>query len=871
MRPTRFLLLSALGPVVLGALAACGPSSTGGVTASLVIDTRTGDRAGQRGLRAARLEPEIARLEITALTADGSTLASTVLDADPSAGELQLEPAGGTWTLSDVEAGTDRVLRARAFLADQLPPSLAGKLAFAGQKGDIDVVADQVTNAGEVLLTLQPDIRIPRLDTTPPASPGPVTTTSFPAGGALDIRWTRPTDDDVAGYLVAITRSSSVAMPEPTPAIIDLMAGAQLAPGVTVVGWFTRPDITQTSATGLLDNVPYRVFVYAYDTSLEDTALNFSRGAEGLGSAIDTDAPSAFGGLGLAVDSMDPTQVVITFIGPSEDTAGGGAPARYEVRTSTTRDDLTDPARLVRLTRLGPPPVVAPGAMGMFTRTFSALEQRPERGFFLGIRAVDEAENVGPMGIVEYSVTATMTPVITRLSPEVGVAGQPVTIAGRLFGLATGTVTLVVTTGTVTTMTPLTPTQWMVDRVEVTLPAAARSGTLLVTRASDGAIATADLPVLVRLAPPPSAVRPPFAIVSAPLPGRTAAHAIYEAVGAPPNVEQGIRRIFGEMAPPTRRVPFLDAQPPLALAGTYSGLYDRFAFVASSTSVITAGLISTATVPAELRTTLATVPSADGVGLALLAPTSTTATVTAAIPALLAFSTGGRIRTATSADLATDGFGPFTIETSSTTVASGAQLLHVATSTNTSATFIGYRSGTGINTRFGLLSQAGARPGGFAEDAQSMGPPMLERFTMLDVPGLGLMVAYEYRRPDGTIEARLMMQRFLGLGPGFAPHARGTVNRRLEDAGLVYRSGRVWIALATTVEDAGGSRQLNYAEVDPRLALADGYGTTEGVLLDVALSNNPMRAQLGGKPAAVEGVPLIWNGAMGGGQTYLRR
>lgn len=853
-------------------LAACGPE-TGGLTARLVIDTgsRSSDGSAQRALRAAAIPEEIARLEITALTADGSTLATTVLAADPSPmlGEEQLVTAGGTWSLDDVEAGPDRVLRARAFLSTTLPASLAGKLAFAGQKTDIDVVADQTVSAGTVTLTAQPGVRIPRLDATPPGAPGPVVATPLVTGKALTVQWSRPSDDDVGGYLLAITSTIDAPAPQPTRADFDLAAGAPLGPDVFVVGWYMGPDaVGPVTVTDLVDGSSYKLLVYAYDTTLEGTPLNFSTFAEDSALVADLDPPGAFTDLALAVDAMDPETVVITFTAPAEDSTGSNAPLAYEVRTSTSRAALLDPDVFEELERLGAPPVASSGTTGMFERTFAALDQRSDRGFFLGIRAVDDGGNAGPIGVVEYSVTATAAPVITRLVPEIGLAGQPLSIQGRLLGPAAGTVVLATTTGTITTMTPLAASPWTTDRIQVNLPASARSGTLLVMRA-DGAMASAELAVLARIAPPPSAVLPPFSIVSAPLPGRTAAHAVYEAVDGGGTIEHGIRRIFGETQPLVRSAPFLDAAAPLAIGGSYTGLYDRFAFVAAADQVITAGLVSTATIPAVLRRTLAPIPGADGVGLALLTPTST---VTSGTPALLAFSVGGRIRTATIADVAGDAFGPFTIVTSSLTVASGVQLVHVATSSTSSVSFLGYRAGTGLTTRLGLMSQMGASPRGFVEDAQSLGPLMAERFAMVDVPGMGLLIAYEHRRADGTIEARLMMQRFFGLGPGLAPYPRGTRNRRLEDVGLVYRSGRVWIALATTTEEAGGSRQLHYAEIDPRTALADGYGTTEGVLLDIALAGNDMRAQLGGKPGPVEGgTPLIWNGAQGGGQTYIRR
>lgn len=862
MRSDQRALLWASG---LAALSACSPTEHGGLTAQLVIEGSLSD--GQRALRAAAVPEEIARLELTALDVAGSTLAKTVLAIRPAAGagEQQLDSRGGTWTLEDIAVGKDIVLYGRAFLDTSLPVDLAGRLGFDGRITGLEVVADRVTDAGILTLRQRPDIRIPRLDQVPPGTPGPITVTSAAVGRALEVSWTRPDAPDTEGYLVTITASVSAPIPTPDGETFNLLPGGVLAPDVRVVDWFTAPTLTNTTISGLTDGRTYRISVYAFDANTDLTALNYSGAASATATPLDVEAPSSFGDLRLTPMGND--SVVVTYLGPGEDSTGGGLPTRYEVRTSTVRARLADAASFAALPRLAPPPPTEPGLSGMFTRTFIALEQTSDRGFFLGIRAVDEANNPGPIGIVEYSLTATMAPEIAQLSPEVGVAGQPLSIDGRLFGPAPGTLTLVVTTGTITTMQSLAASPWTATRIGTVLPSSARSGTLVVTRAGDGATAAAELSVLARLTPQPEAVVPPFEVVSAPLPGRTAAHAIYEVVDGGLGVEHGIRRIFGESPSPTRRVPFLDGTAPLAVAGTYAGVYDRFAFVAAGNAAITAGLISTATVPAELRRTLANVADADGVGLALLAPTST---LSDAIPALLAFSVGGRVRTATVANLNLDAFGPFILVTSTVTQASGVQLL-TTTGTLAPASFLAYRTGTGTTARLALQSQGGTRPSGFTEDAPGMGPRVGTRFVMLDVPGTGLVIAYDYVRADGTIESRLVAHSAFGLGPGLAPYPREVINRRLEDVGLVHRGGRVWIALATTTEEAGGSTQLHYAELDPRTLVPDGYGTTRGVRLDIALARSPMRARLGGKPAAVETTPLLWNGEGGGGQTYLRR
>ena len=124
-----------------------------GITAKLVIDDHGKTR---QGLRAEAVPTEVGILTIQAFATDGSTLATTILSTTPSGLELPLDPAGGTWQLSEVPAGEDRIVRAKASLKGDLEGGLAGRLAFVGEKGGIDVVGDQTAewSKGEVYVPL---------------------------------------------------------------------------------------------------------------------------------------------------------------------------------------------------------------------------------------------------------------------------------------------------------------------------------------------------------------------------------------------------------------------------------------------------------------------------------------------------------------------------------------------------------------------------------------------------------------------------------------------------------------------------------------------------------------------------------------------
>src|SRR5258708_7517877 len=126
--------------IVLSAASACGEArQTGGITARLrfedtpeaAVGTKTGTL--RQALRPEMPPSEIFRLQITCLSAEGSTLAQAILSKRPNllAGELLLNPAGGRWTLEGVRVGTKRTLVARGYFPDVVgDPTLSGVLAF---------------------------------------------------------------------------------------------------------------------------------------------------------------------------------------------------------------------------------------------------------------------------------------------------------------------------------------------------------------------------------------------------------------------------------------------------------------------------------------------------------------------------------------------------------------------------------------------------------------------------------------------------------------------------------------------------------------------------------------------------------------------
>jgi hypothetical protein len=108
------ILTLAVGPLVVG----CDSRPRGAVTARLVLDEGQSARALVAGARRSALAPravpdEVKRLEIYAVDAAGSTVATALLDELPSGNEQQLVRAGGTWRMDEVPVGAGYTLRAR--------------------------------------------------------------------------------------------------------------------------------------------------------------------------------------------------------------------------------------------------------------------------------------------------------------------------------------------------------------------------------------------------------------------------------------------------------------------------------------------------------------------------------------------------------------------------------------------------------------------------------------------------------------------------------------------------------------------------------------------------------------------------------------
>lgn len=843
--------------LALALLAGCAESGDfGGITADIVW----GDEApARRALRAAAPPSEVGRLVISALDVAGSTLATTALALEPGPGELPLLPQGGDWSLEAVPVGANRSVLAKAFFRESFRPGAGEIVAFTGRIDNVEVRAGLASNVGVLRLQKTPN-RLPEADETPPAAPSPVTATPLPSGERVRVTFTPPDDDDLVGFLLAIATSTAANLAPPLERGARYTPGDQLASGVRVHALLPRASEAQSvDVEGLVDAVPVGVLVYAFDGDANDAPLNYSTPGQALAVPSDTLPPAAPGGL--AARAVGTDQVRIELVTPGEDGAEGGPPALFELRAAGDRATLE--AQFDALPAVEPPPVGAVGETVAVERSFGQLGGAPAAPLFVGLRAVDAAANPGPIAIAEVVQNATVAPTLARLEPPIGLAGRELVITGDGFGTVTGTVTLEPSeTGTVTVT--LNVTRWTNGQIIAGLPTRARTGRLVVIR-PDGARVDAPLSVVARVPYQVSEQVYPFEVVGT---GRDnpVAFAVYREEGDFGTYDSAIDRFYGEAAEGTPWAPAIEDQRSTTIAGTYSPRLDRFLFVASDQALsMTSALVTSSTVtPDPFRQAIGvTAGRADRVSVVI-----TEGGLPGEVPAMVAFTLDGALRTATVADARFQPFDGFYATTSTVEAYDAVTLARDADG----AVLMAHRTITGTVAVLTLRDNPGGiAPNAFTTRPISNPPRVGERFELLSVPQTPggperFLVAYEHPQPDGGRRVRLLWADEVGARLGLAPLGPG--DRRLDDVGLVLREGEVYVAIVSA--QLAGSSELTYTEV-PISAISDPTapdGAWPGVIVDIAREDH--YARVGCKPFLQAHCPIFWSGDVQG-VLFMRR
>ncbi len=835
------------GLSILALTTACAePTGVGTMTADIVFEGQSG--VSKQALRAAALPANIGRLQISALDVDGSTLATTVLALEPRDGELILSPEGGMWTLDAVPAGTGRVISARAFFSSAVAGGADDVVAFRGRIENIEVKVGTLTEAG--ILTLRQVKRIPSADFDAPGRPQ-VTALPLPEGQALGITFTAPDDPDLVGYLLAVATSSAANLPPAIPRGTQVAEQDILADGVRVYQMWTLDSTQIVQVTGLQDAVPVGIFIYAYDTDAAGNPLNFSVPGQALAVPNDSLAPGAPVDLSAQLTTAEFVQISMT--APGEDGPAGGAPAAYELRASTDPGPLSDPSQFAALPALAPPPVAAPGSSVVFDRSLSELGVPANTPFYVGLRAIDAAANVGMSAVTMVVLNATLAPSLTAISPPIALAGREIEITGAGFGTVTGTVTLQASE-TASTAVTLNVSRWTATQIIATVPPEARTGRLQV-HPIDGSSASAPLSVVANI---PNQVRDeefPFELIGTGAENPPVA-ALYREEGEDGPVNAAVERLFGVVNEGVPLGPQVETRRSTSIAGTYSPAHDRFLFIASNQNLsMTSVLVTSSTItPDQFRLPVAvTAGQADRVSVVIM-----DGGVAGAVPAMVAFTLNGAIRTATVGDAR---FQPFDGFFATTSTVQQYERVTIA-SKDDGAVLMAYRTVTGTTAVLSLSDNAlGLGPNRFNVRTPATEVAVGQRFEILAVPATPggtqrFLVAYEALQPDGTTQVRLLWADDFGQSIGLAPMAPG--DRRLDDVGLVMREGAVYIAVAST--RLTGSAELTYTEV-PITAIGGGPtgdGGWPGLIVDIAPSDYV--ARLGCKPYLQATCPIVWLG-----------
>lgn len=851
--------------LVLSALAACAPPATGGVTAQLSFPeleraeaARTAGTTARtgRGLRAQALRPDIGRLEILCVESGTSTLASTNLYLNPGEGQLGLDPAGGTWRLDQVPIGTGRRIIARAYLRASPDPRIGDLLLFAGSSGELEVRSGETSNAGLLELFLVPGVRYPALDDQAPDPPNPATAIAAPEGEALRLEFSRPAQPDVAGYLIAV--GTDALAPElgkgELPAVGELIGG-----DLTVVRQLWSPVPEPITISGLQDGRPYRVLVYAFDSDLYGAPLNYSAPTLVFGTPEDRVAPGP--ALDMLAAPAGPGAIEFTFTAPGEDD-GVGTPTSYEVKVASARGVVENVETFRAIPQIVPPGIRPGGEQLRFTRTYAELRLLPGN-VFLGIRATDRAGNVGPIAVVGYTVNATLAPSLREVVPPIATAGGLASIHGANFGARQGAVTIT-SDDLPPRVFPVTVTGWTATEISIRVPDDARTGTLTVTRVADAQTATAFLPIIARFDAAFTGYEAPFELLAAlgpgaPGEGPQTVGALYRErdVGIP--YQGAIERIFGETPEGLPFAPQLANQRSTAIAGTHVPGEELFFFVASNEPLsMTAAFVSTSTTTTrELR-----IPSAVGAGGAdRVSVVALPGGAPGTIPAMIAFTRDGVVRTATVNDALTQSFIVFTASTATT---AGVTFDRVTLAQNAGGHLaLAYRAVDALGASLVLAENGTQDPAGFELVDVPVRPNAGPNFELLTGAGGALLddfiLVYEEVDDAGRTDIRVLGALDYGLERGYAPFELDPSSTwRLEDAGLVYRNQTIWIAILATRIGAGFEARYTEVPLTVTRLPETRRGEYPGVVLDNASLD--ARARIGCREAPLEDCPFVWLG-----------
>ncbi|MEE2901675.1 MAG: hypothetical protein VYC39_05065 [Myxococcota bacterium] len=855
----RVQLLTLIGISSLSLHCGFSGSDTGGVTASLQYEGRQ-NQTIQQGLRVAAPPPEIDRLLISVLSVQGSTLAAVELTIDGT-GQNQLLREGGSWQISEVPVGIDHILVAQAFFGiREADASQHGRLAFEGRRQNIRVESGKITDAGVLTLTRTQTARIPRLDYDAPEPIPGLSISSSPEGNGLLISGTPSRDSDFAGAIIAIssstiaragllTRGSSIAVGRTLPGQTNILVRA-----IYHAPWDTPLEIS-----GLTDETNYQVYAYAFDRDFSGQPLNFAEPVMREGTPRDTTPPGPVEDITVTASVAGRFQVV--FRSSGEDGTIGQV-AGYQIRVDLERARLRDTENFPRLTEITPPEPVMPGETTTITAKFEDLFVSATDDFSVGIRAFDAAGNLGPIAVTDYTLSATISPSILQINPAIGLAGQTITVTGTRFGISAGRIELR-QDADVTPKTLTLPVEaWSDQQVTFSLPQEALSGVLSLIRQDGRGVINQYLAIVRELDTDLPQLLTPFGYRGVTVATGTQFSALFSARPVPGvlgSFEIDVEQVINGRLQGTRYETYLQTAALSAVGASADPASGQFVYVAATQgqSNLNAWLISSSTSSPNnvRRLNVASEPNIDSLSLNLLDTSGNT------LPAVLATAANGQIKIFQSNDLRSSSFVEGPTVTSTPAIAKFVTLRRRQEG-GAFQYLMTYREGGSLDGRLVIQTANGQGNGPiqFNRPNFTERPRIGEESRILDVPGLGFVIAYEEQQIGGRNDVRLLaLSEYSSVG--FAPFAESNLNRRLHDVGLVTRNGAPFIAvLFSTVT---GGHRLHYAEIDPNDLVANGRGSYGAI--DLGLWADPLgtiRPQ--GRLSCAEGLQsictIVWAG-----------
>lgn len=816
---------------LLGLVLVAGCGEPGGLTARLAfVDTQG------RALRSAGVPDGVGRLEIDALDAYGTRLAGTVLDLSPAAGEALLVPGGGTWQIDGVSVGVDRRLSARAYLGPAAG-AVAGQLAYVGELGSITVQPGAVTDVGILTLAPASGARDPALDFQAPDAPTFERLEPIPEGEALTAEWRGGQSSDLSGYLVALATTATT-----SPAIARGRAptiGSELTSGVRVVQVLTASTATGATLGGLVDGVPVRALVYAYDTDDAGTPLNWSAPAEQTATPNDAAPPSA--PASLTARRVDAATVELSFVAPGEDGATG-LPDRYQLRHAASRSALETAFESQSAL---PPPAVR--AAGLVVSTRAAV---PSASSFVGVRAIDRAENAGPIAVAAITDTGASAPSLLRIDPALARAGAQLTAVGSGFGAEPGAARWTTTA----TSIGLTVLGWSDTEARVLVPDSVASGTLQLSR-RDGQIAQLGPIGVLAVSAPPTTSQSPFEVAARAV-SSPQVYTVHRERGSFSTPEHAVEQWSGGALVGSPLVPLYEARSTVvaidarADTETFAVLSGGRASRMTSAVVVGSTLAPAAT---RLETGLAA-GSVDGLALALLDGATGDA-----VPAFAAFTRSGILRMDRVDDLRLDPFDRFVVETSTAIAFS---LLSGARGSDGAILLAVAETDADQRPRLALWDvPASGDPGQRQRRAHSSPPAVTGRPRVLAVPaadGGGFVVAYAASSANGA--DRVAVGRASAWGSSFVEVLPDLgLSERVEDLGWLRVGAELRLVLLSTAETTVGgtveAQRLRWTEL-PLDRLSDPSAAVT-VELDLSVAD-PKIGRLGCKPLALPTCAALW-------------